>query len=40
LERLLAATHGDGEDVAFLERWGYDNEQRGAIAAAVLAVPR
>jgi hypothetical protein len=27
-----------GEDVAFLERWGYDAEQRQAIAATVLAV--
>jgi len=24
--------------VAFLDRWGYDAEQRSAIAAAVLAV--
>ncbi len=38
LETLLAATAGEGEDVAFLERWGYDAEQRSAIAAAVLAV--
>ncbi len=38
LETLLAATAGNGEDVAFLERWGYDAEQRSAIAAAVLAV--
>jgi hypothetical protein len=28
----------EGEDVAFLDRWGYDAEQRAAIAAAVLAV--
>ena len=38
LESLLAATSGNGEDVAFLDRWGYDAEQRAAIAAAVLAV--
>jgi len=38
LELLLAATRGEGEDVAFLDRWGYDAEQRAAIAAAVLAV--
>ncbi len=38
LETLLAATAGDGEDVAFLERWGYDAEQRARIADAVLAV--
>ena len=38
LETLLAATAGEGEDVAFLERWGYDAEQRASIAEAVLAV--
>ena len=38
LETLLAATRDEGEDVAFLDRWGYDTEQRQAIAAAVLAV--
>ena len=38
LETLLAATAGDGDDVAFLDRWGYDAEQRDAIRAAVLAV--
>jgi len=39
LEVLLeAAQDGRGEDLAFLERWGYDPEQRQAIAAAVLAV--
>lgn len=38
LETLLAATHGEGEDVAFLERWGYDTEQRREIGQAVLAV--
>ena len=38
LETLLAATDGQGEDVAFLDRWGYDPEQRQAIAGAVLAV--
>jgi hypothetical protein len=38
LETLLAATKGEGEDVAFLERWGYDTEQRRVIAQAVLAV--
>ncbi|MEY4746052.1 MAG: hypothetical protein RLZZ442_644, partial [Cyanobacteriota bacterium] len=29
---------GQGEDVAFLDRWGYDAEQRSSIAAAVEAV--
>jgi hypothetical protein len=38
LETLLEATSGKGEDVAFLDRWGYDAEQRAAIGAAVLAV--
>ena len=35
LETLLAATRGEGDDVAFLDRWGYDAEQRAAIAEAV-----
>ena len=38
LEILLAATAGEGDDVAFLERWGYDANQRQAIAAAIEAV--
>lgn len=38
LERLLAGAEGSGEDVAFLDRWGYDEAQRQAIRAAVLAV--
>jgi hypothetical protein len=38
LETLHAATAGAGEDVAFLDRWGYDSEQRAAIAAAIEAV--
>ena len=38
LETLLEATDGRGEDVAFLDRWGYDADQRSAIADAVLAV--
>jgi hypothetical protein len=39
LESLLAAARdGQGEDVAFLDRWGYDAEQRQAIAAALEAV--
>jgi hypothetical protein len=40
LETLLqAARDGRGDDVAFLERWGYDEEQRAAIATAVDSVP-
>ena len=39
LETLLAAAaHNQGDDVAFLERWGYDAQQKAAIAAAVEAV--
>ena len=38
LEILLAATQGHGEDVAFLDRWNYDEEQRQAIAAKINAV--
>jgi hypothetical protein len=38
LETLLEGTAGRGEDVAFLDRWGYDAEQRAAIADAVVAV--
>ena len=39
LETLLqAAGEGTGSDQAFLDRWGYDPEQRQAIKAAVLAV--
>jgi len=39
LESLLtAAAQGAGDDVAFLERWGYDAQQKAAIAAAVEAV--
>ncbi len=35
---LAAAREGSGEDVAFLQRWGYDDEQKAAIAAAVEGV--
>ena len=38
LQQLLDATGGEGVDVTFLDRWGYDAEQRQAIAVAVLAV--
>ena len=39
LEVLLAAARdGVGDDVGFLERWGYDQEQRQAIAQAVQSV--
>ncbi len=40
LETLLeAAAQGSGEDQGFLDRWGYDTDQRRAIVAAVEAVP-
>ena len=35
LEVLLEACAGRGEDVAFLQRWGYDAEQIRAIAGAI-----
>ena len=35
LERLLEATHGKGEDLAFLDHWGYDYEQKLAIASSI-----
>ena len=39
LETLLdAAGEGRGDDVGFLDRWGYDPEQRQAIAGAIEAV--
>ena len=39
LEILLeAANHSRGEDLAFLERWGYDEHQKQAIGEAVQAV--
>jgi len=38
LESLMAGTRGEGQDVDFLERWGYDAEQRVQIAAAIEAV--
>jgi hypothetical protein len=39
LEQLLEATvDNTGADVAFLEKWGYDAEQRVAISKSVYAV--
>ena len=39
LEQLLAAALDNrGEDVAFLEKWGYDAEQKHAIGESVYAV--
>lgn len=39
LEQLLAAAlDSRGEDVAFLEKWGYDTEQKKAIGNSIYAV--
>ena len=38
LETLLAGTADVGVDREFLERWGYDQQQKQAIAAAIEAV--
>lgn len=38
LESMLAGLKGEGEEQAFYERWGYDEEQRQQIAEALLAV--
>jgi hypothetical protein len=39
LQTLLAAARdGEGEDTTFLDRWGYDRDQKAAIAAAVQSV--
>tara|TARA_B100000700_G_C14866096_1_gene771022 strand:+ start:252 stop:770 length:519 start_codon:yes stop_codon:yes gene_type:complete len=38
LETLLDATIGKGNKVDFLERWGYDNEQKKAIAFNINAI--
>ncbi len=38
LEDLLEATKGKGNDQDFLERWGYDNEQKQAIALSIASV--
>jgi len=39
LETLLeAAAHNRGDDVSFLERWGYNADQKAAIHAAIEAV--
>jgi hypothetical protein len=38
LESMLAGLRGEGEERAFYERWGYDEEQCQAIAAALLGV--
>ncbi len=33
IEKLLEAIEGKGDDLDFLKRWGYDNEQKSAIAS-------
>ncbi len=38
LEKLLDATNGKGDDVLLFNRWGYDKEQKLAIASTVYSV--
>jgi hypothetical protein len=38
LESMLAGLKGEGEEQAFYERWGYDEEQRNEIESALMAV--
>ena len=38
LEQLLEGCDNRGDDVAFLKRWGYDDEQKRAISSSALAV--
>ena len=38
LEQLLEGCDNRGDDVSFLQRWGYDDEQKRAICASALAV--
>ena len=39
IEKLLEGTNGIGEDVDFINRWGYDSEQKSAIAVNILSIP-
>ncbi len=38
IEQLLDALKGKGEDVNFLERWNYDEEQKKAIKNCILSI--
>ena len=38
LERILNAINGEGEYLAFLEKWNYDSEQKQAITNSVMSV--
>ncbi|KGG27278.1 hypothetical protein EV13_0293 [Prochlorococcus sp. MIT 0702] len=39
LEQLLEAVqHNRGEDINFLDRWGYDVDQRKAIGDSIVAI--
>tara|TARA_Y100001968_G_scaffold120118_1_gene109384 strand:+ start:122 stop:634 length:513 start_codon:yes stop_codon:yes gene_type:complete len=38
LDVLLQATKGNGEDLIFLDRWGYDDEQIKAISESIFEV--
>ena len=39
IETMLEATEGKGDDVNFLKKWGYDKEQKSAIASNILLIP-
>ena len=40
LEVLLNATKGNGQDLKFLNRWGYSNEQINAITESIYEVAK
>jgi len=39
IEKLLKGIKGIGEDVGFLNRWGYDSEQKSAIVEIIHSIP-
>jgi hypothetical protein len=38
LEKMLRGLRGEGEDQAFLERWGYDSEQKEMIKSILFSI--
>ena len=38
LETLLTGIKGEGQDVEFLKRWEYNNEQKAAITESIYSV--
>jgi len=40
LEKMLSGLHGKGEDQAFLERWGYDADQKKMIEKTLISVAK